>query len=381
MIAYYALIIVSALLVIGLAADRGCTRGRFWWILLVGFNIPYRVLLAFGRPVRIVTHFFLSVFEVDTEWGVEDQEEVFCPWGAEKGEERDTKRAVHFAWHCVVYLPVVIIALMARLLGAADSQALFFVALASATVSLEICISIILDKVSHLEDLSRQTRRAYTSINDLEILKGWVEYFHRRHAIGRAGVAKAALVTTFSVVLFSSLVGVEALRMRAHSSVVHDIVAILENDCENLPLRAPEVDHDGGVQVDHDGGVQVDHEGGVQVDHEGNLDTIESRIAHSVHTIQGVDEYTMLNITLCLSGSLLVIAWGKLWTQTRGCLEEVDPMDRFETPSDALKSIGISSISHLVETSDSLRARENQEGGADHDIPPPHLDDSCAAGD
>ena len=149
------------------------------------------------------------IFDVHHRW-------ITFDIGAEHRRPHDRHRFLHMSWHCVVYLPVLVVGCVAWVLGAGWEDIAFFVFVAVSTVSLEICIGVILSKATEIEDLSRQTKRVLRK-PDTYLIRDWLEYFAARHRTTRIGLAKAGLVTCLSLVLYGSIVGIETQRIKAHS--------------------------------------------------------------------------------------------------------------------------------------------------------------------
>lgn len=250
----------------------------------------------------------VSFFEIS-------QNEEYIPWSKRDSEkhENDMFRGLHFAWHFVVFFPILSVCLTAIIQGANFIDVVFFGALATATVSLEICVGVIFSKANHLADLSRQTRRAYTQIKNQEELRKWTEYFHHKHRHGRHSIAKVALTTTFCLVLFSCVMGVEALRMASHALPKHDKV-------EKVIHKI--VDGTSMENID-----------------EAKLTEFAHEIEHIYHAPDPLRERVLLGLALVLCVVMIFIACVKLWVDTHSHLELEDPMDHFKDASEALQSI------------------------------------------
>lgn len=295
------------------------------WLL----SSPKKVLDFFLNSLSVSGLFFRSVFDVHEAAGVEDQYKIGHP----ARRERDMHRLLHFAWHAVVFVPVIIVCLVSVVLGADFDDVVFFGSLAAATVSLEICIGIIIQKVHHISDLSRQSARANHSVTDEEDRRNWIDYFDERQNLGSSDVAKAALVTVFSMVLFSCVVGVEALRMVEHSDKAvaskRARLAIEKEVGQSNAERQGEGEPQGQV-------VPPRHPS-------------ESPYRSLIY----------IGTTLVLATWMVGIAGTKLWIQTRHCLERAHPMDRFSSGKEALASLRQNTmVKHFVD-SPNVSARQH----------------------
>lgn len=213
----------------------------------------------------------------------------------------DMRRLLHLAWHCSVYIPILAITLVASIVLGIGKDGLFFLCLASSAVSLEICVSVILDKVHHLQDLTRQTTRAIRQHVGQEADVGirWIKYFQKRHVQERTGVAKAALVTIFSIFLFSIVLGIEVLTLKKHS---------LESEIVKLVVDPDKDPNDSN--------------------------STKAKELHSIIERIYNEDFLLIVAGIC-SFVLFFISVYKLWVQTRYILEDCDAMDRFETPEEA----------------------------------------------
>jgi len=287
------------------AKSFGCASNSGWIVS----NYPYRL-------VATAADFFRFLFDISSY----DIAPLDLSDNARK--KLNMGRGLHWAWHSVVFVPVVVVCVVAYVLKAPPSEVMFFGSLATGTVSLEICIGIILSKVSHLEDLSRQVAHICTDENR-EDFRQWIDYFQRRHHAGRVGVAKAALVTTISVVLFSSIVGVETMRMQSHiEPTVERISPLLKSNTKSEPKE------------------------------------LAALVCECLHH-PSVNKETLLTTAASLASCLFLISTLKLWIQTRESLERRDPIDRFESAEDAITSLEQSHIAHLIDSSAKMRTRES----------------------
>jgi hypothetical protein len=230
----------------------------------------------------------------------------------------DRERALHLAWHAVVYFPVLVVGIVAKMIGASIEDVTYFCCLAAATVSLEICIGIIVEKAKELRNLSRQTKSLVSGpneINDLPELKGWVLYYQQRHAEGRVGIAKAALITAVSLVLFGAIVGIEAYKMQSHA------IALTSHGETTVTVRKD---------------VESDKK------HAEEQKTSPDKMQPAVKP-----DGWLLTLAVTLSSLLVAIAMTKLWIQTRNCLAECDPVEIYESPSQAIEAFKRNPIYHL----------------------------------
>lgn len=269
--------------------------------------------------LSFVGKFFRYVFDVHDD--LDDMPSRFDVGEAYR-LEHDRDRFLHFLWHSVVYFPVIVVALVAKILGADFTDVLFFCMIAAATVSLEICIGIILSKADGISDLSRQTKRVLRHHrDDQERLHGWLTYLSLRHAGAREGIAKAALVTAVSLVFFGSIVGIEAIRLKAHSvAQKEDVIVHWLQGLEGYSTSSSATDEELAGEL---------------------LESLKNG---------GHDEnaFGLMALALGLSGALFILAATKLWIQTRTVLEEYDAMDRWENPEDAVNAYKKRPVHHLL---------------------------------
>jgi hypothetical protein len=216
----------------------------------------------------------------------------------------DRIRMLHLSWHGVVYVPVIVVSVVAKVLGAGWHDIVFFASVALATVALETCVGVIIGKANEIEDLSRQTRRAI-KLGDVSGVPAWVEYFVLRHQTAKVGIAKAAIVTVVSIVLFSTIVGVEVIRMISHS-MERTVDRFVESCCDlGIVSEIPKDQRTALLKKMNE--------------HDPAQDT----------------NLLFLAITLCLT--MILIAMSKVWAQTRSCLREHDAMDYFPNGGEAKK--------------------------------------------
>jgi len=221
----------------------------------------------------------------------------------------DRQRLLHLSWHSVVFVPVIVVTLVGKVLGASLEDVVFFASVALATVALETCVGVILTKASEIEDLTRQTKRIM-KLADVNEMREWLAYFVLRHKAAKTGLVKAALVTIVSVVMFSTIVGVEVIRMINHS---------------------PSVDH----KIDKFAAAMKKLSTDV-TDNELSEEQ-KTQIGEIVKTAESSDDLVLfLALTLCLL--MICIAMAKVWTQSRSSLYEHDAMDLFATGSEASKA-------------------------------------------
>jgi len=260
---------------------------------LSAYNPLYRVLSFFVLLVFASVWFVMYLFETDGILVAFREYWYYKP----RRRSNDMRRFLHLAWHCSVYIPILAITFVASVVLGIGKDGLFFLCLASSAVSLEICVSVILDKVHHLQDLTRQTTRAIRQYEGTDAGIGirWIKYFQKRHVQERTGVAKAALVTVFSIFLFSIVLGIEVLTLKKHS---------LESEIVELTLD-PE--------------------------HQKTQEAVE---VHSIIERIYNEDFLLIVAGIC-SFVLFFISVYKLWVQTRYVLEDCDAMDRFETPEEA----------------------------------------------
>jgi hypothetical protein len=259
-------------------------KNAFW--KLSDYNPIYRIFAFLALTFFAAAWFLKYVFDTDGPLVAYREYWYLKP----SRKPNDMRRLLHLAWHCSVYIPILAISIVAGVVFDAGREAIFFLCLASSAVSLEICVSVILDKVHHLQDLSRQTTRAIKmstgTDGDARTAILWIKYFQGRHLEERTGVAKAALVTIFSVFLFSIVLGIEVLTLWKH--------AIESGDHESQQAMSL-------------------------------LDWLKD-LSNNGRLV--------LLAGLC-SFLLFFIAISKLWVQTRYVLEDKDAMDRFASPLEA----------------------------------------------
>lgn len=322
-------VVVAICILVGFLADFFSSRLPSWTNFFVR-NWPY---LFVRKSCKICWLFSQFLFDVHDDIDQRGRLDVGDPHRL----KHDRERILHAVWHSVVYLPVVVVAAVAYVLDADEQDIYFFVMVASATVSLEICIGIILDKSRGLQDLSRQTRRALRQYEVDSVasddakrvgnsLHGWIDYLRLRHSAAREGVAKAALVTAVSVVLFGSIVGIEATRMRDHSAETR------QSNIANWLMQHTAVIDD--TQIDPTS------------DPTGYYQDLAEQLIEDTEKPHG--DGTQLFAAI-LSTIMFFLATVKLWIQTRSCLETTDAMDRFGTGEEAKRAFLIDPIFHLVE--------------------------------
>jgi hypothetical protein len=285
------------------------------WSQLSNFNPLYHFLSFFVLLISSVNWFFRYLFDTDGILVAFREYWYFKP----SRRSNDMRRLLHLAWHCSVYIPILAITIVASLVLGIGREGYFFLCLASSAVSLEICVSVILDKVHHLQDLTRQTTRAIRQYEGIDAILGlrWIKYFQKRHLVERTGVAKAALVTIFSIFLFSIVLGIEVLTLKKHS-LESDIVHKIQKELSNAK------DH-GSINL-----IPVSEAGQ-------GLSKLNQEIAESNSVLLAIyNENFLLSVAGICSFLLFFISVYKLWVQTRYVLEDCDAMDRFETPEEAV---------------------------------------------
>jgi hypothetical protein len=259
---------------------------------LSAYNPLYRVLSFSVLVLFAMVWFVKYLFDTDGILVAFREYWYYKP----RRRSNDMRRFLHLAWHCSVYIPILAITFVASVVLGIGKEGLFFLCLASSAVSLEICVSVILDKVHHLQDLTRQTTRAIRQYEGTDAGLGirWIKYFQKRHVQERTGVAKAALVTVFSIFLFSIVLGIEVLTLKKHS---------LESEIVKLSLDPED-------------------------------QALDPKVVHLIIERIYNEDFLLIVAGIC-SFVLFFISVYKLWVQTRYVLEDTDAMDRFKTPEEA----------------------------------------------
>lgn len=328
------------LIILGLVETWCLPRSRRLARFNATKNYPWRTAKTLGGWAKFVVNFGAYLFDLHSDLNAGQQFDV----GAQYRLRPDRERFLHMIWHSVVYFPVIVVAGVAWVLGADPEDIAFFVMVASATVSLEICIGIVLDKAHGLENLSRQTKRAIDTFqHDCEKLSGWLRYLHLRHAAAREGVAKAALVTAVSLVLFGTIVGIEAIRLKGHSREHQRELLDYWSKGQEETIWSPE------------NVVAVLHNERVPNNSEHATEDGEHADQHRTHGGHG----SLLYLAISLSTVMVFLATVKLWIQTRATLEKKDAMDRYENPDDAIEVFERDPVFHF---SDHYYERNPDEG-------------------
>ena len=302
-----------------------------WITNINNYNVFYWALSTLMLMARLFFGFIYYIF--DTDGILIAYREVSGAKLTRKGN--DQRRLLHLVWHCSAYVPILAITIVAWIVLKTGWEAIFFLCLASSAVSLEICLSVILDKVHNLQDLSRQTTRAmrqYGASNKDLCIK-WIEYFRLRLQHERTGVAKAALVTIFSVVLFSVVLGIEVLAIWKHHQV-EEVLTINSTVTKNMVI-GEKLGSKRTVVEGEASGFQPTLD--IREDSQETINDLRFKVLVRENAIKLLyDENALWPIAAFCATLLFLISVFKLWIQTRHVLENTDPIDRYNTPLAAL---------------------------------------------
>lgn len=321
-------------------------------IIIASLVYARKRIFNYGRFLR---HFGEYVFDLHRDLNSGERFDV----GAGYRLVPDRERLLHMVWHCAVYLPVFVVFIVGLVIGADAEDLLFFVAVAMATVSLEICIGIILSKARDLQELSRQTQRALDNHQiDGQELRGWIKYFMVRHRAGKEGLAKSAFVTAISLVLFGSIVGVEAVRMRAHSS--EHTTEAMEDFLERNPPKKKDASHETSLSAAEKSTEKTSTPDkrpasswlsawftSKPMPSKGSKERLMLDLGHNADP--WTEPSALLTFAVIASGLLFAMANVKLWVQTRASLETEDAMDHFKRSADAIQAYNDDPVFHLSE--------------------------------
>jgi hypothetical protein len=149
----------------------------------------------------------------------------------------------------------------------------------------------------------------------------------------RTGVAKAALVTIFSVVLFSVVLGIEVLAIWKHHQV-EEVLTINSTVTKNMVI-GEKLGSKLTVVEGEASGFQPTLD--IQKDSQETLNDLKFKMLVRENAIKLLyDENALWPIAAFCATLLFLISVFKLWIQTRHVLENTDPIDRYNTPLAAL---------------------------------------------
>jgi hypothetical protein len=140
----------------------------------------------------------------------------------EKPRRQKNRHVLKFLWHAAAFGPIVIVGIISFAFGVSFWECVLFITGAASTVSLELCLACIL----------RKAERVFELDGERHILLGKLQHRMSRSIVARmasvddearnarGAVAKLGLISLASMLLFSTLIVLEVMRMKAAEEVL-----------------------------------------------------------------------------------------------------------------------------------------------------------------
>lgn len=268
---------------------------------------------------------------------------------------------LRWVWHFAIIFPILVVVLVAAVLGVGFHELVLFYTVASATVALEVCIGVVLHKSELINDLSRQSRRVLKKDLEMPEMIKWITVYQHLHRKARLGIAKAALITGVSFVLYSSVVVLEVLRMKQAEGLLsqNEIAAVLAkftHESLSKETQTSTVQSESTDATFHHPLLDIQINSGdrqCQMDFNKAADSLlkAQKDAHE----ENISPLTVIVSIMC-STTLLLLSGRKLWVVSRN-IEEEDFIDQFTSAEDASNALGLNCLKNDSEYGDTINQK------------------------